>query len=124
MWVGVEGRFCCSGASLWATIPTVRRGCAEGRSDLGLWHFFSTMNGDPLAVQGLRLGASDAGAQAQSPVRELDLTRHSHVPQRRPCIAKSISVFQMNELTLTLPLQGGQLTVFVTNDKNLDLNKN
>lgn len=82
------------------------------------------MNGDPLAVQGLRLGASDAGAQAQSPVRELDLTRHSHVPQRRPCIAKSISVFQMNELTLTLPLQGGQLTVFVTNDKNLDLNKN
>ena len=64
------------------------------------------------------------GAQAQSLVREPDRTRNPHAPQQRPCTAKSIPVFQMNGLSLTLSPQGGQLTMFVTDDKNLYLNKN
>ena len=55
MWVGAGGWFCCSGASSWATIPRVRCRCAEGRSDLGLLHIFSTMNGDSAGGPGLPL---------------------------------------------------------------------
>lgn len=106
----VGGR--CSGANSWATVPSVGCSCAEGVQTLLAGRFLHNEWGLPWKSRGSD-SAPRQGAQVQTLVREPDFTRHSHVPQRRPCTAKSIHVPSRRTAT-----------IFVTNDKNLYLNKN